>query len=107
LLVNAVPPAPCSWLCSTFFVQRPADHRDLHSFPTRRSSDLSADVVAYLKTKKMDVIAYESLAEAISTTPACRERAADLLSGLACACADDDATQRFVRGDDGVWVFQP
>ncbi|QBR41342.1 DUF2813 domain-containing protein [Kerstersia gyiorum] len=67
----------------------------------------SADVVAYLKTKKMDVIAYESLAEAISTTPACRERAADLLSGLACACADDDATQRFVRGDDGVWVFQP
>lgn len=66
----------------------------------------SAAVVAYLKTKKMDIIAYESLAEAIATTPACRERAADLLSGLACACAGDEATQRFVRGADGVWVFQ-
>lgn len=64
-------------------------------------------VVAYLKTKKMDIIAYESLGEAIATTPACRERAADLLSGLACACTDDAATQRFVRGADGVWVFQP
>lgn len=66
-----------------------------------------ADVVTYLKSKKMDVIAYESVAEAISTTPACRERAADLLSGLACACADDDSTQRFVRTANGVWVFQP
>jgi hypothetical protein len=67
----------------------------------------SADVVAYLKAKKMDIIAYEFLAEAISTTSACRGRAADLLSGLACACADDETTQRFVRGVDGVWVFQP
>lgn len=67
----------------------------------------SAAVVAYLKTKKMDIIAYESLAEAIATTPACRERAADLLSGLACACAGDEATRRFVRGAHGMWVFQP
>ena len=65
------------------------------------------EMVSYLKAKKMDIIAYEFLAEAISTTSACRGRAADLLSGLACACADDETTQRFVRGVDGVWVFQP
>lgn len=67
----------------------------------------SADIVAYLKAKKMDIIAYESLADAIATTQACRGRAADLLSGLACACVGDESTQRFARGADGVWVFQP
>lgn len=67
----------------------------------------AADVVTYLKSKKMDVIAYEHVAEAISTTPACRSRAADLLAGLACACAGSDATARFIRDADGVWVFQP
>lgn len=67
----------------------------------------AADVVAYLKAKKMDVIAYELVAEAISTTPACRARAADLLDGLACACAGSNVTQRFIRDANGVWVFQP
>lgn len=67
----------------------------------------AAEVVASLKSRKMDVIAYEQVAEAIATTPACRSRAADLLSGLACACAGSNATQRFVRDADGVWVFQP
>lgn len=67
----------------------------------------AADVVAYLKAHKMDVIAYELVGEAISTTPACRERAADLLAGLACACAGSNATQRFIRDAKGVWVFQP
>jgi putative ATP-dependent endonuclease of OLD family len=67
----------------------------------------AADVVAYLKAKKMDVIAYELVAEAISTTPACRARAADLLAGLACACAGSDATRRFAQDATGVWVFQP
>lgn len=67
----------------------------------------AADVVAYLKAKKMDIIAYELVAEAIATTPGCRARAADLLSGLACACAGSIATERFNRDDNGVWVFQP
>lgn len=67
----------------------------------------AADVVGHLKAKKMDIIAYELVAEAIATTPACRSRAADLLSGLACACAGSDHTARFVRDVDGVWVFQP
>lgn len=67
----------------------------------------AAEVVAHLKSKKMDVIAYEQVAEAIATTPACRSRAADILAGLACACAGSDATARFVRDANGVWVFQP
>ena len=67
----------------------------------------AAEVIAYLKAKKMDIIAYELVAEAIATTPTCRERAADLLSGLACACSGSTATQRFIRDADGVWVFQP
>ena len=66
-----------------------------------------AVVVEYLKAKKMDIIVYESIAEAIATTPECRARAADLLAGLACACAGSTATLRFTRGADGVWVFQP
>jgi putative ATP-dependent endonuclease of the OLD family len=67
----------------------------------------AADVVAYLKARKIDLIAYELVAEVISTIPACRARAADLLAGLACACAGSNATQRFVPDADGVWVFQP
>jgi hypothetical protein len=65
------------------------------------------DVVAYLKEKKMDIIAYELVAEAVATTPACRARAADLLNGLACACAGSNETHRFIRDATGVWVFQP
>lgn len=65
------------------------------------------DIVAYLKEKKMDIIAYELVAEAVATTPACRARAADLLSGLACACAGSNETRRFIRDATGVWVFQP
>ncbi|MBS0455380.1 MAG: AAA family ATPase [Proteobacteria bacterium] len=66
-----------------------------------------AEVVAYLKSKKMDIIAYELVAEAISTTAACRLRAGDMLDGLACACAGSNATQRFVQDSGGVWVFRP
>jgi putative ATP-dependent endonuclease of OLD family len=65
------------------------------------------EIVAYLKEKKMDIIAYELVAEAVATTPACRARAADLLSGLACACAGSNETRRFIRDATGVWVFQP
>ncbi|WP_445425833.1 ATP-dependent nuclease [Alishewanella sp. HL-SH06] len=66
-----------------------------------------ADIVEYIKDKKVDLIAYESIAEAISTTPGCRARAADLLGGLACVCAGSPVTMRFIRNVDGVWVFQP
>lgn len=66
-----------------------------------------ADIVEYIKSKKVDLIAYESIAEAIATTPGCRARAADLLGGLACVCAGSPDTMRFSREVDGVWVFQP
>ena len=66
-----------------------------------------AEVVAHLKAKKMDIVAYEYVADAIATTALCRARAADLLSGLASACAGLDDTERFRRDVTGVWVFQP
>src|SRR5205823_15103641 len=33
-------------LCTSFFFSRSGHHRDLHSFPTRRSSDLSASLTS-------------------------------------------------------------
>lgn len=66
-----------------------------------------SEVVSYLKQNKTNIIAYELVAEAIATTPACNARAADLLSGLACACAGSTETQRFIHDGNGVWVFQP
>src|SRR5690554_7662673 len=33
-------PSPHAPMCSSLFLQCSVDHRDLHSFPTRRSSDL-------------------------------------------------------------------
>ncbi len=65
------------------------------------------DVVRYLKSKKMDIVAYELVADVIAAIPACRARAADLLNGIACACAASRETQRFNTDADGVWVFQP
>lgn len=65
------------------------------------------DVIAYLKGNKMDIIAYELVAEAIATTPTCQQRAADLFSGIAGACAGSPSSPRFERDPEGVWVFQP
>jgi len=65
-----------------------------------------ADVVARLKVRKMDIVAYEMVADAIVNIPACRSRAVELFNAIACACADID-TGRFVRDADGTWVFRP
>ena len=72
------------------------------------SDDLAtvADVVTYLKQKKVDLVAYEAIAEAIAENQSCRARAAELFGALAAACAGT-ATERFVQDVDGVWVFQP
>src|SRR5688572_32557494 len=47
------------WSCATFFFffYRYGDHRDLHSFPTRRSSDLPEKIVdfAYRAVHEMTV----------------------------------------------------
>lgn len=66
----------------------------------------SAAVVAYLKKHKMDIIAYEAVADAIANNFDCRRRAAELFSGLAFACAGL-GTALFQVDDAGVWAFQP
>jgi hypothetical protein len=57
-----------------------------------------------LKLKKMDVICYEAVADAIVNSELCRGRAADLFSALAYTCSAVP-NQHFARGADGAWVF--
>jgi len=61
-------------------------------------------IVAHLKQKKMDVICYEAVADAIVNSAQCRGRAADLFSALAQTCAAVP-NRHFAQGDDGAWVF--
>ncbi len=65
-----------------------------------------SDIVTHLKNKKVDVICYESVADAIVNSPLCRARAAELFSCLAMACAGT-ASAHFAADPEGVWVFQP
>lgn len=46
----------------------------------------SAEVVMWLKANKVDIVSYETVADAIANTLPCRARAAELFSGLASAC---------------------
>jgi len=64
-----------------------------------------AQVADYAKTKKCDLILYEALAEAIVGNEACRNRASELFSGMAMACAGI-ANNRFELADN-IWIFQP
>ncbi len=64
------------------------------------------DIVDKLMTAKMDIVAYEMVADAIVNTPACRRRAVELFNAIACACAGVE-TDRFLRDAAGIWVFQP
>ncbi len=72
--------------------------------PTLADADLPM-VVAHAKTKKCDLVLYESIADAIVNNDACRGRASDLFKGMALACADLESA-RFSRAEN-VWVFQP
>ncbi|WP_250478864.1 MULTISPECIES: AAA family ATPase [unclassified Caballeronia] len=64
------------------------------------------DVVAHLKNKKVDIVAYEAVADALVKSVPCRTRAADLFGGLACVCEGSMETARFARDANGIWVFQ-
>lgn len=64
------------------------------------------DVVVRLKLKKMDIVIYEMVADAIVNTAACRHRAVSLFNAIACACAGIE-TDLFVRDGNGTWVFTP
>src|SRR5205823_13940155 len=87
----------------TFFLSRSPDHRDLHSFPTRRSSDLpffgdfTIDEAWLAWTEDPD----DDLANEL------RKRHKDQLLGLlearrklALAIGDDDAAVRRVRSEE-------
>ncbi|WP_295842076.1 AAA family ATPase [uncultured Xanthomonas sp.] len=62
------------------------------------------EVVAYAKTKKCDLVLYETLAEAIVDNEACRSRASELFEGMAMACSDTGSAH-FAQSKSG-WVFQ-
>jgi hypothetical protein len=75
----------------------------LRDIPNEPPTDVD-DIVAHLKLKKMDVICYEAVADAIVNSELCRGRAADLFSALAYTCSAVP-NQHFARGADGAWVF--
>lgn len=77
--------------------------RALNDVPRVPPTSVS-DIVAHLKQKKMDVICYEELADAVVNSEACRRRAADLFSDLALTCVAR-ANRHFAQGTDGAWVF--
>ncbi|KWS06792.1 chromosome partition protein [Lysobacter capsici AZ78] len=64
------------------------------------------DVVALLKANKVDIVLYETLADAIASNELCRGRASDLFSGIADACAGH-ASARFAANGHGIWTFLP
>jgi len=64
------------------------------------------ELVALMKQKKLDVVMYEAIAEAVAATPACRARAASLFEGLAKACLGEP-TARFAKDAAGILVFVP
>lgn len=66
----------------------------------------AAEVVARLKGRKMDVVLYEEVADAIANSAPCAARAAELFSGLALACVGEQ-TPRFQPDAIGVLIFQP
>lgn len=73
---------------------------------TQPAPDSIASVVVHLKNKKVDIVAYETVADAIVRSAGCRTRAADLFGGLACICSGMGDTARFSQVPGGIWVFQ-
>jgi len=65
----------------------------------------TSDIVEHLKLKKMDLVCYETVADAIVNSPDCRRRAADLFSALAQTCTGR-VNRYFTLNDNGAWVFQ-
>lgn len=63
-----------------------------------------AEVVKYLKAKKVDLVAYETVADVVANNGACRARAAKLFSAIAAACKGIESLN-FKQDRDGVWVF--
>ncbi len=64
-----------------------------------------AQAVDYLKAKKVDIVAYETIADVIANDEGCRARAARLFSDMA-AASKGLQSQHFQKDVNGVWVFQ-
>jgi len=62
------------------------------------------DVVIRLKARKMDLIFYEHVADAIANNDDCRKQASNLFSSIAQAC-NNEVNDHFSKNEDGVWVF--
>ncbi len=77
----------------------------LHHWPDP-PVESAADIVARLTARKVDIVFYEAVGEAIADTPACSARAQELFAGMAAACAGEPSL-RFHTDALGVYVFQP
>lgn len=78
--------------------------RGLNEQSESELSDI-ASAVAHLKSKKMDLVLYEQVADVIANNQACREQAAKLFSALCLAC-NNEPSNHFTNVE-GIWVFQP
>src|SRR5205807_6184127 len=82
--------------CFPFFFSCPADHRDLHSFPTRRSSDLLPEVLRpgrrsrqgnlRLRAGPMRALLEESFRAAVAAADPLRIRSEEHTSELQSPC---------------------
>lgn len=85
-----------------------ADEKNAVTAINEQSDNNVADVqavVTQLKTKKMDLVFYEQVADVVANSQVCREQAARLFSALCSAC-NNEPNDHF-ENIDGIWVFQP
>jgi hypothetical protein len=65
------------------------------------------DIVVYLRAHKMDIVAYELVAEVVASSQPCRTRASELLGMLGAICMGRDVTTHFAQDANGIWIFRP
>ncbi len=63
------------------------------------------EAVESLKNRKMDLVFYEYIADAIANNDFCRQRASSLFSSIAQACNNEN-NDNFTQNDEGIWVFE-
>ena len=88
------------------FQSRSTRHSVVFDQTTSEQFSTIGDVVARLLKKKMDLVFYESVADAIANSDFARERATKLFGSLAAACANEPSPL-FERSQTGIWEFNP
>src|SRR5207247_7352270 len=87
--------------CLLSFLSRTAAHLDLHSFPTRRSSDLSSgDITLGVVTALADVVTLTSAGAITDTNVGAANVIADSLSATATTGIDTDTTITTLRSEE-------